>query len=149
MDHHQSTSPKTKDYKSCFACPPQGHQNSTSPELALGQGMLSGVSSSRSRSPPPKTEVSASPEPASGKLDKPRARLSRSLPGTAAFNAHTYPTQDCRCIGATRLWSYQASPTLIMHATTVPARCLLTLDGTYNTTRVHASPRAQTLPHPK
>jgi hypothetical protein len=34
------------------------------------------------------------------------------------------------------------------HVTVVPARCLPTPGGTYNTTRMQAKPRAQTLPRP-
>jgi hypothetical protein len=97
----------------------RGHHNSGSPEPALGRGVFSREFLSRPRSPLPRTEVSASREPTSVKQDKPRARLSWSPPGTTTFNVHTYPMQGCRCTGATRSQSCQASPTMITHATTV------------------------------
>jgi hypothetical protein len=73
-----------------------GHHNFASPEPALGQGTYSGESSSRSRSPLPRTDVSASPEPISVKEDNPEAGLSQRQQETWAFNAHTYPRHCCR-----------------------------------------------------
>jgi hypothetical protein len=52
--------------------PFRGHRSFASPDPVLGQGMFSGESSSRPRSPLPWTDVSASPEPVLGKEDNPR-----------------------------------------------------------------------------
>jgi hypothetical protein len=76
--------------------PLRGHHSFASPEPTLGQGMFSGESLSLLRSSLPRTAVSASPEPVSGKKDNPEVGLSRSPQGTGAFNVHTYRMLSCR-----------------------------------------------------
>jgi hypothetical protein len=87
--------------------PPWGSsQNSALLEPDLGRGVGSREYLSRSRSPQPRTEMFASPEPASGKKDKPRAKTPLKSIGDSCIQCvylthaclQVYRKQDCSLV---------------------------------------------------